>query len=284
MRLIVNLCVFVAFALGAACAVAQSNSTQQAGSSSKAPANDPEVALRAFMYALYANDSADYQTRIIPVAESAVLIGPQKFTEEQLSKLRKDIDGLRLRQTSGPSFEGKPAAPPYTVGTKAIYFTQFRGVNLAIPMEVAPDGWKADVRYWLAMRKQNERRPQKTDPEMVAKAFLFYVLAKKPQALDEVVATPVKSEEYTAANDLPPGDLDQVLSLCAEMPIVRARPKERFLLPSGELVGGSEEQDTLVLVGLMGPIEVPFLMKKTGNAWKIVAQRYFEMLRKAGAV
>ncbi|MFN2330164.1 MAG: hypothetical protein ABR612_14745 [Chromatocurvus sp.] len=284
MKLIVNICFFVVFAFGAACAVAQPGSTQQSSSSSTALAGDPEVALRAFMYALYANDLADYRTRILPDPESAVLVGTQKFTEEQLNKLRMEIDGLRLRQTSMPSFEGKPTAPPYVVGTKAIYFAQFRGVNLTIPMEVTADGWKVDVRYWLAMRKQSGRRPQKTDPEIVAKAFLLYVLAKKPDALNEFVTKPVKGEEYTAANDLPPGDLDQILSLCAEMPMVRARPKERLLLPSGELIGGSEKHDTLVLVGLMGPVEIPFLLKKKDNAWKVVPQRYFEMLRNAGAI
>lgn len=119
---------------------------------------------------------------------------------------------------------------------------------------------------------------------MVAKAFLFYVLAKKPEALNQYTATPVKGEEYTAANDLPPGDLDQVLSLCAEMPIVRARSEEHLMLPSGELVSGSNAEDVLVLVGLMGPVEVPFLLKRTGNDWKVVPQKYFQMLRKAGAL
>jgi hypothetical protein len=40
----------------------------------------------------------------------------------------------------------------------------------------------------------------------------------------------------------------------------------------------------LVLIGLMGPVEVPFLLRRVGDAWKVVPQRYFEMLRKAGAV
>jgi hypothetical protein len=68
------------------------------------------------------------------------------------------------------------------------------------------------------------------------------------------------------------------------MPIVRARPGERVLLPSGEVAVGSVEGESLLLIGLMGPVEVPFLMRRNAGAWKIVPQKYFEMLRQAGGV
>jgi hypothetical protein len=34
----------------------------------------------------------------------------------------------------------------------------------------------------------------------------------------------------------------------------------------------------------MGPVEVPFVLTRVGGVWKVVPERYFEMLRKAGAV
>jgi hypothetical protein len=248
---------------------------------------EPEQALRDFLYALYANDAVDFQKRILPEANSIALIGPQTFTQEQLDKLRKDINALPLHQTSPPSLEGLPLAnssAPIPVGTKTIYLTQFRGVVLIVPMQRSENGWKVDVRFWLAMRKQREVRLQKTDPELVAKGFLFHVLAKKPDALNEFTSESIKGEDYTSANNLPPGDLDQILSLCIEMPMVRARSGERVLLPSGEVAVGSDQSESLVLIGLMGPVEVPFLLRRVGGAWKVVPQRYFEMLRKAGAL
>jgi hypothetical protein len=277
----VSVCVPAAGAQQAADATSRKDAPAAAAPSGR------EQAAREFMYALYANDAADFQKRIIPEAGSTALIGAQTFTPEQLDKLKRDIDALRLQQTSAPSLDGVPLAHPsgsFPVGTKTIYATAFRGVALAIPLQRSEGGWKVDVRFWLAMRKQREVRPQMTDPEMVAKGFLFHVLAKKPDALDEFASDKIKGEDYTAANNLPPGDLDHILSLCIEMPIVRARTGERVLLPSGETAVGSEQTESLVLIGLMGLVEVPFVVKRVDGAWKVVPQKYFEMLRKAGAV
>jgi hypothetical protein len=215
------------------------------------------------------------------------LIGPQTFTQAQLDALRKDISGLPLHLGAPPSLDSKllPAsAAPFPIGTKTAYLTQFRGVGMVIPLQRTESGWKVDVRYWLAMRKQREMRPQKTDPEIVAKGFLCYLLAKEPGALSQFASQPIKGEEYTSANNLPPGDLDQVLSLCVEMPVVRARQGERVVLPSGEVAVGGDQGESLVLIGLMGPVEIPFLLKRIGDAWKVVPQKYFEMLREAGAI
>jgi hypothetical protein len=271
--------VFVAFVACAGPATAQ------------APGDSPEQAVRDFMYALYANDTVDFQKRILPEPDSGAMIGRQTLAQEQLDKLRKDISALQLRQTAPPSFDGKPladsSAPP--TGAKIVYFTQFRGVVMAVPLQRTDTGWKVDVRFWLAMRKQATTRPQMTDPEMVAKGFLFHILAKKPESLNQFAAQPLNAEEYTSANNLPPGDLDHILSLCVEMPIVRARQGERVVLPSGEMAvgsdnAGSNNDEPLVLIGLMGFTEIPFLMRRVGGAWKVVPQKYFEMLRKAGDI
>src|SRR5688500_6883863 len=188
--------------------------------------------------------------------------------------MRRYIYALRLHRSPQPS----------TDGTKIVYATQYRGVGIIIPMQRTEAGWKADVRFWLAMRKQREARPQKTDPEIVAKSFLLYILAKKPESLNDFTSERIKAEEYTAANNLPPGDLDHLLSLVIEMPIVRARPGERVVLPSGEAAIGSDAADSLLLIGLSWSTEIPFLMKRIDGAWKVVPQKSFEMLRKAGAI
>jgi hypothetical protein len=181
------------------------------------------------------------------------------------------------------------SSAPFPVGTKTVYFTQFRGVVMAVPVQRSENGWKVDVRFWLEMARQLEARPQMTDPAMVAKGFLFHILAKKPEALNEFTSQGVMGEEYTFANNLPPGDLDHILSLCMEMPIVRARPGERVVLPSGEVAVGSdaaasEKDGSLLLIGLMGSTEVPFVMRRVGRAWKVVPQKYFELLRKTGTI
>lgn len=250
-------------------------------------AEDSEQAVRDFLYALYANDAAAFHERIIPEAGSGVLLGAQTFTRDQLDSLRKDISRLELRRASPPTLDGTPlpdSSRAFPGRTKMVYFTQFRGVVMAVPLQRVDDAWKVDVRYWLAMRKQIGVRLQRTDPEYVAKGFLFHVLAKKPEALSEFAAGAIRGEDYTSANNLPPGDLDQILSLCVEMPVVRARTGERVVLPSGETAVGSDTGESLVLIGLMGGTEIPFLLRRVDGLWKVVPQKYFELLRHAGGI
>ena len=248
---------------------------------------ETEQAARDFLYNLYANDAAAVQRSILPGEDSAVLIGPQTFTQGELDKLKTYINRLPLHVGVPPSLDGKPlssSAAPFPVGTKIAYLTQFRGVSFVVPLQRTEHGWKVDVRFWLAMRKQRDVRPQRTDPEIAAKSFLCNLLANEPDALNQFTSQRIDGEEYTAANNLRPGDLDQILSLCVEMPIVRARAGERVMLPSGEVIVADGGADSLILIGLMGPVEVPFLLRRVDDAWKVVPQKYFEMLRQAGAI
>ena len=179
---------------------------------------------------------------------------------------------------------GTVAGASYPVGTKTTYMTGFRDSPIAIPVVYTESGWKVDVRFWLAMKKQAEGTLKQSDPEAVAKAFLFFILARQPQKLGALSESRINAEEYTEANNLPGGDLDQILSLCMEMPIVRARAGESFRMPSGEIVRAGVQTDTLVLVGLLGTVEVAFQVKQVDGEWKVVPQKYFEMLRRAGAI
>lgn len=250
-------------------------------------AGETEQAVRDFLYNLYANDAAAVQRSILPGEDSSLLIGPQTFTRAELDKLKTYISRLPLQVGAPPSLDGKPlpsSAAPFPVGTKVAYLTQFRGVSFVIPLQRTESSWKVDVRFWVAMRKQRDVRPQKTDPEITAKSFLWHLLANRPDSLNQFTSQRIDGQEYTAANNLPPGDLDQILSLCVEMPVVRARAGERVLLPSGDIVVAEGETESLVMIGLMGSVEVPFLLKRVDDAWKVVPQKYFEMLKQAGAI
>jgi hypothetical protein len=262
------------------------------GSQVKPPAkatepNDPKRAVRSFLFALYSNDVAAYQKTIIPEPGSNDLLNKDPMTPEQLKELRHDAETVELRQSTPFVADGKDFTSgnaDYPVGTRTTYTTGFRGSLLAIPVVYTESGWKADVRFWVAAKKQALVEPKKSDPEIRAKAFLYFILAKRPEHLSELSASNINAQEYTAANDLPGGDLDQVLSLCLEMPVVRARTGEVYRLPSGEIVRADASADTLIMVGMMGPIEIAFQMKRIDGEWKVVPQHYFEMLRRVGAI
>lgn len=243
--------------------------------------------IRGFLYATYSGDFKEYRNWILPEEGSSALVGKQTLTAKQLNDLRREVDEIEFRQVSPFVADGREASTAdggFRVGTKTTYMTGFRGSRIVIPVVYSDTGWKVDVRFWLATKKEAEGKLQQSDPEVLAKAFLFYLLARQPQKLAALSASSIKAEEYTQENNLPGGDLDQILSLCMEMPIVRARLGESFRMPSGEIVRAGVQPDTLVLVGLLGTVEVAFQVKQVGGEWKVVPQKYFEMLRRAGAI
>lgn len=244
--------------------------------------------IKEFLFATYSGNVAEYQKWIIPEPGSDELIDRRNGSVEELKKLRAEADSIQLRQVSPFVSEGNQVSGSFSddlpIGTKATYMTSFRGTLIVIPVVHTKTGWKVDVRFWVAAKKQSEGSLKQTDPEIVAKQFLFYILAKQPSKLQSLSTSKINPEEYTSANDLPGGDLDQILSLCLEMAIVRAREGECFRMPSGEIVRAGTDKDTLVLVGLLGMSEVAFQVKKIGDSWKVVPQRYFEMLRRIGSI
>jgi len=250
---------------------------------------DIERAIRGFLIALYSGDAAEYQKWILPEPGSNDLLSSRQPTETELLDLRKEAESTRLQQVAPFVFEGSEltiiSGNRHPIGTKTTFMTGFRGTVVAIPMINTETGWKVDVRFWVAMKKQADGATFKqTDPEVVAKAFLYYLLARQPQKLKQLSAIEINAEEYTKANNLPGGDLDQILSLCIEMPVVRAREGESFKMPSGEIVKAAKDTDTIVLIGMLGTCEVAFQVKKVGDQWKVIPQKYFEMLRRAGAI
>lgn len=264
-----------------------SSLSPQAGNSSHQP--EIERAIRAFLVALYSGDAAEYQKWILPEPGSNDLLSARRPTVSELDDLRKEAESNRPQQVSPFVFQGNEltiiSGDRYPIGTKTTFMTGFRGTLVAVPMVYTESGWKVDVRFWVAIKKQADGATFKqTDPEVVAKAFLYYLLARQPQKLKQLSAIEIDPEEYTKSNNLPGGDLDQILSLCIEMPVVRAREGESFKMPSGEIVKAAKETDSIVLVGMLGTAEVAFQVKKVGDQWKVIPQKYFEMLRRAGAI
>jgi hypothetical protein len=244
--------------------------------------------IKAFLFATYSGNLAEYQKLIMPEPGSYELVDKRHLSAQEVKDLRSEADSIQLRQVSPFIVDGNPLSSipdgGFPAGTKTIFMTTFRGTLIVIPVVFTKAGWKVDVRFWVGSKKESEGSLKKTDPEIVAKQFLFYILAKQPGKLQQLSASKINPEEYTSANDLPGGDLDQILSLCLEMAIVRARDGESFRMPSGAIIRAGADKDTLVLVGLLGTAEVAFQLKQIGDTWKVVPQKYFEMLRRTGSI
>lgn len=246
-------------------------------------------AVKTFLYALFAGDAVEFEKAIIPEPGSGELLRKKPGSAQEIAAVKRDAELVCLRQVCpfllGGKQVGAASGSKYFAGTKTIYTTQFRETFLVIPVACTETGWKVDVRFWLAEMRQARSSLQESDPEVSAKAFLYFLLAKQPKKLAEMSASKIRGEDYTESNHLPGGDMDQVLSLCIEMPVVRAREGETFTMPSGETVRADARQlDTMVVVGMYGMIELAFELKRVDGRWKVVPQRYFEFLRAIGAI
>lgn len=281
---------FLAFALALTMSPARPDvrhATSGVAAVTVADSTDPREAARVFLYALYANDSAAFRRAIVPEPGSEVMLGADRISPAGLTRLRAEVAAVRLSTGAPLAYEGAPARPnadgTYPIGTRGTLVTGFRGTPMVVPVVRTDDGWKVDVRFWLAMIREARSQPDESSPELRAKAFLCYSLANQPEELAPLSATPIDARALMKGYDLRAGDLDQVLSLCGEMPVVRARPGETVRV-GASLVTARDGGDTLVLIGLMGQVEVPFLLRRVSGEWKVAPQPYFQMLRAAKAI
>ena len=65
-----------------------------------------------------------------------------------------------------------------------------------------------------------------------------------------------------------------------EMPLVEVAAGEFYRMPSGRIVEGSTAADRKVIVGLFGPVEMPFVLRRMGGAWRVEAEPYFALINR----
>jgi hypothetical protein len=251
----------------------------------KAASQAPEDTLRRFLIALYSNDGPTYQSLILATEGSNELLGTDKPNSERLTELRTEAAATELRESSPFTLNGAPVVgPDYPIGTKVSYMTSFQGVLIAAPLKNTDSGWKVNVRYWVEMRRMHSVKLDKDDPRLIAKIFLFYQLDSKLDKLNEFSSQPLTQDNAGMPGWPPGGDLDVILSSVGEMPVVKAQPGETFLLPSGEMVTATSSNNEALYVGMYGPVEVPFLLKKIKGNWKVMPQPYYSMLHAANVI
>jgi hypothetical protein len=69
-----------------------------------------------------------------------------------------------------------------------------------------------------------------------------------------------------------------MISLVGEMAVVEIGPGEFVKMPSGAIVEGVNDPARKVLVGLYGPNELPFVVRKVGAEWRVGVEPYFSVI------
>ena len=260
-------------------AVAPRVSAGQSG----AERDSPEPVIRALVTATYAGDVAAYERVTLPHPLRSRLTAGARANEARLRDLREDPEGLQIRQERPFLFAGKEAVigpdGRYPDGTSALFTVAHHGGPMILGLTRRPDGWKVDLRWWLAAMAQAQgEAPGRGSAEFAVRSLLAAVLRFDRRAAGGLIADARGLDVLFAggtAQREPSGVLDAMVE---EMPLVEIAAGEFAVAPLGGAIEGGGAADRKVLVGWFGPIEMPFVVRRIDGRWKVVAEPYLAMM------
>jgi hypothetical protein len=241
----------------------------------------PEAAIRELVRAMYARDVAAYNsvTTQHPL-KSRLTSGAGAANEDGLRRLKEDPESLQIREMRPALFQGKEvdtlsSAP---IGTTALYMVAHQGSPMALPLVKRADGWKVDVRWWIAASQMMDGSDKPAPPEIAVRSLLAAVL-RFDRARASRLITDAKQIDLLFLGGPrerePSGVLDAAVS---EMALVEIGAGEFHPLPIDRIVEGGSTTDRKVFVGLFGPIEMAFVVRRIGSEWKVEAAPYLALM------
>ena len=252
----------------------------QVSTSAQAPnSGDPESVIRQLVQAIYSRDVDAYNRITIEHPLRARLTTGGSQNSEGLRRLREDPGSLQIREQRPVLFKGKPVETgPAPVGSTALYIVAHQGSPMVVSMTRRADGWKVDLRWWLAAQQMTMSSVAPAQEHNTIRELLVAMLeldkskaAKHladAQGIDLLFAGAPRSRE-------PSGVLEAAVM---EMPLVEVGAGEFYMMPTGKVVEGGSTETRKVIVGLFGPIEIPFVVIRTAGGWRVQAEPYFMLM------
>jgi hypothetical protein len=265
-------------AITAALAIATAARAQQSSGS-------PELVIRALMRAMYSNDGGAFKRLTVPHPRIDLLTTGGTVNQDALRELDEDPTGLQIIMKRTFEYRGVPAKPDaagkYPIGTTVVYVVAHHRSPIVMVLENKTEGWRVDPRWWIGMVDlASDRAPEPTTPEYTARALLASLIAMNREETLRYVVPGAGTEilfDGAPSQREPSGHLD---ALAMEMPIVELAPGEFRALPAGGVAEGSSKPNVKVLLGLMGSVEIPFVVRLVGTEWKVEPQPYFALINR----
>jgi len=249
------------------------------------PTKSPEEVIRSLVRAMYSNDVAGYEQLTIPDPRRHRLVTGGSVNESALRELQDYPAGLQIKMKRPFRFRGRSVQPDdkgdYPVTTTVLYMAAHRGGPMMVTLVRRPEGWRVDLRWWLAMVDlASGGEPKQGTPDFSARALVAaLVRLDRKQAARFAMPNANLDLLFDGAPSQrePSGHLD---ALVLEMPIVEIGPGEFCEMPSGRVIEGSRRDDMKVLVGLMGSIEIPFIVRRVGAEWRVEPEPYLPLINR----
>jgi hypothetical protein len=240
-------------------------------------ADSPEPTIFALVKAMFANDVESYNRVTIPDARRSRLTTGGRMNAAALERLEQNPGSLQMNSRRPFLYRGREASPDasgnYPVGTTALYSVANGGNSMVAPLVRQADGWKVDVRWWLAMMDIQTGPEPRNTPAYAARALTASLAAMDRESAAKF-ATPGASLDllFRGAQREPSGVFD---ALAMEMPLVELRPGEFFPIDERVVEGGTSP-DQKLLLGLFGVVEIPFVVRRVGGDWRVEPQSFYK--------
>ncbi len=159
---------------------------------------------------------------------------------------------------------------------RAIVHTYFRSMIMPTALARTPDGWRVDMRYFLAAGGP-------PTPAMQAARMFMYAVVTADLELLVQVAQPHADLGQLIGPRPPSGEFGQLQHVCEEMPVIELRAGETFdSLGDSRTVSEAETTgDRRVVMGIFSGAEVPFLARQAGDRWVIDPGFMIEMMKRS---
>jgi hypothetical protein len=240
----------------------------------------PEAAVRQLVRAIYAGDVEAYNRVTTEHPRRGRLTERAAPNPDALRRLDEHPDELQLRELRpvlhrGKPIEGSAAAP---AGATALFMVAHGGGAMVVPLVRRDDGWKVDVRWWIASIETAGGPPAAGAPETAIKMMLLAMLSLERSAASRQLTDSRSLDllfDGAPRSREPSGVLDASV---VEMPLVEVGAGEFYLMPTGRVVEGGSTADRKVLVGMFGPTEMAFVVRRIDGAWRVEAEPYFALM------
>ena len=220
-----------------------------------AQAESPEAVIRSFVHAMYSNDLAAYEALTVPIPGRERLEKGGAVNVEAKEELEQYPEAVQLRMM-------RPYQYP-----------------MLVSLVRTPEGWRIDLRWWLAMLDMATGPPPSPDSaDYAARALIASLIELDRQAAPEFVIPDANLDVLFTGAPPEAEPSDQLGALLLEMPLVEIGPGEFCEMPSGRVVEGVRRDDMKVLVGLYGPVEMPFVVQRIGTRWRVQPEPYFLLI------
>ena len=248
--------------------------------------DNPEAVAKSFLRAAYAHDAAQFNNLVFPRAGSSVLLSTEPVAKDRLAEIETETRSLRLKQLQPFRQHGEVVGlgsdGVYPDGATTRYETAFEG-NLTVISLVKKEGrWLVDVRWWLKLREMSLRdgktRPE--EKELLIKTFLLNLLRLNKRAVSESLVPGADLDIVFEGAPRVPEPSDVLPSLAIEMPLVEAEADEVYPLLSGKLVKKNAAGDETVIVGLFGPFEMVFQLRRVKGEWRVAPEPYYRIINR----